>query len=76
MRTMMNALRLRLECGLSERQTARSTVQDYLLCFRASGLSWPLPADVEKAAMERALFTCGVRLPAPKRPVPDWARID
>ncbi len=79
MRTMMNALRLRLESGLSERQTSRSlgvprsTVQDYLARFRASGLSWPLPAEVDEAALERALFTCNVRLPTPKRPVPDWA---
>ena len=76
MRTILNALRLRLESGLSERQTARSvdvprsTVQDDLLRFRASGLSWPVPADVAEAALERALFTCDVHLPATKRPVP------
>lgn len=81
MRTIMNALRLRLESGLSERQTARSlgvlrsTVQDYLVRFHTSGLSWPLPVEVDEAALERALFTCDVRLPVPKRPVPDWAMI-
>ena len=41
MRTILDALRLRLEVGLSERKTARSlgvprsTVQDYLVRFRA-----------------------------------------
>lgn len=81
MRTILDALRLRLEVGLSERKTARSlgvprsTVQDYLVRFRASGLSWPLPADADEAALERALFACEVRLPATKRPLPDWAMI-
>lgn len=81
MRTILNALRLRLDAGLSERKTARSlgvprsTVQDYLARFRTSGLSWPLPPDVDEVALERALFTCDVRLPAAQRPLPDWVTI-
>ena len=81
MRTILNALRLRLDTGLRERQTARSlgvprsTVQDSLVRFRTSGLPWPLPHGVDDGALERALFTCDVRLPAAKRPLPDWVTI-
>ena len=45
MRTILDVLRLRLEVGPSERNTARSlgvprtTVQDYLARFRVSGLT-------------------------------------
>ena len=62
MRTILNPLRLRLESGLRERQTARSlgaprsTVQDYLRRFRASGLPRPLEVHVDEAALERFLL--------------------
>ena len=81
MRTILNALRLRLDTGLSERNTAHSlgvpriTVQGYLARFRTSGLSWPLPPDVDEVALERALFKCDVRLPDAQRPLPDWVTI-
>ena len=81
MRTILDVLRLRLEVGLSERHTARSlgvprtTVQDYLARFRRSGLAWPLPPDVDEAALERALFVLDVPVPEARRPVPDWATI-
>ena len=81
MRTILDVLRLRLEAGLSERHTARSlgvprsTVQDYLARFRGSGLTWPLAPEIDAAALERALFTCAVRVPATARVVPDWAMI-
>lgn len=81
MRTIRDVLRLRLDAGLSERQTARSlgvprtTVQDYTARFRASGLTWPLAATLDDAALEQALFA---RVPVPpgtSRPLPDWARL-
>ena len=62
MRMIRDVLRLRLEAGLSERQAARSlgvprtTVQDYLARFRASGLAWPLAPHVDETALAAALF--------------------
>lgn len=81
MRTILDALRLRLDAGLSERKTARSlgvprsTVQDYLGRFRASGLVWPLADEMDDAALECALFPRDGGLPAARRPLPDWATV-
>ena len=81
MRTIREVLRLRLDAGLSERQTGRSlgvprtTVQDYCARFRASGLTWPRAGALDDVALEQALFA---RDPAPlttSRPLPDWALI-
>ena len=55
---------LRLSCGLelSARQVARScgvshpTVLAYVRRARLSGLSWPLPASLDDAELERWLF--------------------
>lgn len=81
MRTIRDVLRLRLDAGLSERQTARSlgvprsTVQDYWARFRASGLTGPLAAALDDVALERALFARDPALPAASRPLPVWAQI-
>ena len=81
MRMIRDILRLRLEAGLSERQAARSagvprsTVQDYVARFRASGLPWPLAATLEDVALEQALFACERAPVATGRPLPDWACI-
>ena len=48
MRTIREVLRLKLDCGLSDRQIAkstglaRSTIGEYLRRFHESGLLWPL----------------------------------
>ncbi len=81
MRMILDVLRLRLEADLSERQTARSlgvprtTVHDYLVRFRLSGLSWPLPPALDVEALERALFPHDAGPPATLRPLPDWAAV-
>jgi len=81
MRTILDVLRLRLDARLSERNTARSvgvprtTVQDYLARFRGSGLAWPLPREVDEAALDRALFLVDVPVPEARRALPDWAPI-
>ena len=81
MRTIRDVLLLRLEAGLSERQAARSagvprsTVQDYVARFRASGLPWPLASTMEDAALEQTLFACDCAPVATGRPLPDWAGI-
>ena len=81
MRMILDVLRLRLDADLSERQTARSlgvprtTVHDYLVRFRFSGLSWPLPPALDVEVLERALFPHDAGPPATLRPLPDWAAV-
>ncbi len=80
MRKIRELLRLKYELGRSHREIAasvgiaNSTVSDYLRRARAAGFSWPLPAGLDDAALEAALF------PAPppsrvRRPEPDWGRV-
>lgn len=45
-----------MNCGLSARQVARSTVAEYLRRARAAGLSWPLPEELDEETLERRLF--------------------
>lgn len=81
MRMVWEALRLRLDQRRSQREIAtilalsQSTVHDYLGRFRASGLPWPLPAAMDEAALEAALFRRGVMPPPTTRPMPDWAAV-
>lgn len=62
MRKTREVLRLHFDLKLGQRQIARSaqisqsTVHDYLARFVASGLRWPLPAEVGEAELEAALF--------------------
>ena len=59
MRTIKEVLRLKLACGLSDRQVARScsigraTVSEYLRRAEKAGLNWPLPEgmDTKKTMM-------------------------
>jgi transposase len=79
MRRIVDALRLRFEEGLSARQVgrslgvARTTVQDYVVRFKASGIPWPLPPHVTEEVLEQALFKRGEFPPVLTRPLPDWA---
>ena len=82
MRTILEVLRLRLGAAqLSERKTARSlgvprtTVQEYVARFRASGLTWPVDGAMDEATLERALFAHDVAPPMAHRPLPDWAKV-
>lgn len=80
MRKIHEILRLKFECGQSNRNIAnscsvsRSTVADYLLRAKVAGLSWPLPKDLDDTSLEHLLF------PPPEevtrdRPVPDWSEV-
>ena len=80
MRQIRQVLRLKHEMGLSQRAIARAcsvgvgTVCEYLRRATAAGLSWPLPAEMDEAALERMLFPP----PAPggtPRPLPELAWI-
>src|SRR5262252_3040847 len=62
MRRVREILRLKFECGSSDRaiavavSVARSTVQLCLARFAAAGLSWPLPATLTERGLEALLF--------------------
>jgi len=81
MRKIKEVLRLKWVKGLSNRQIAkacgiaRPTVAEYLRRVAEAGLAWPLPADVDEAALERLLFPPPPLLPAQVRGVPDWALV-
>ena len=77
MRKIREVLRQKWTLGLSVRQISisvglsRPAVSNYLRRAEQSGLSWPLPADLDDAQLERRLF------PPPRpsnvaRPEPDW----
>jgi len=81
MRKIQEVLRLKWAKGLSNRQIAagsgiaRPTVSEYLRRAAEAGLSWPLPADLDDAQLERLLFPPPPDLPAESRGVPDWSHI-
>jgi DNA-binding transcriptional regulator LsrR (DeoR family) len=56
MRKIREMLRLKWDCGLSQRQIAQScnvarpTVTEYLQRAQAAGVAWPLPAELDDAA--------------------------
>lgn len=75
-RKIREVLRLKAEARLSDRQiasaigSARSTVQECLRRARASGIGWPLPADLDEDALLARLYP---RMPtAPRYPTPDF----
>ncbi len=78
MRKLREILRLKWECRLTHREIARSagigtgTVCAYVQRAQAAGLSWPLPEELDDAALTVRLFP-----PAPgvevERAPPDWS---
>ena len=58
MRRLRDVLRLKYEAGLAHRAIAQActvglgTVSAYLTRAAAAGLTWPLPADLDDAALE------------------------
>ena len=79
MRKIREVLRLKWECGLSNRAIARScsishsTVGEYLRRAKEAGLGWPLPTDLEEDMLFAFLFP----KPSPPGsrviPCPDWS---
>src|SRR3990172_1343118 len=79
MRKIKELLRLKFDCGLTDRQIGRSlglgrtTVGKYLKRFALSGLSYPLPDEVDDAWLSERLFPPVSSLPPPlSRPLPSW----
>jgi len=81
MRKLKEMFRLCLGTGLSVRQAAKSlcvgrtTVRDYLERARKAGLSWPLPEDLDEAALENLLFPSSIPLSVEKRNMPPFEYI-
>lgn len=79
MGTIRELLRLHHECGLSQREISAalgvgtSTVCRLLQRAATAGLSWPLAAATEEAALRAALYP--VSREAGTHLEPDWARI-
>ena len=80
MRKIREVLRLHFACGLSKRRIARAlgigptSAGEYLARARRAALAWPLPGELDDAALERLLFP-----PPPQggtvRPEPEWAML-
>ena len=81
MRKVREVLRLRYACGASERVIARSlgigrtAIGEYIRRAAVVGLSWPIPAELDDAALERRLFAPAGYNPPNSKPLPDWNRI-
>ena len=81
MRMIREVLRLKLDCGLSDRQIAktagmaRSSVGEYLQRFRESGLVWPVSAVLSDRELEACLFPPAPAVSRAQRPVPDWPTV-
>ena len=80
MRTIKEVLRLKWSCGLGRRDIAKSsgiaksTVIEYLRRAERAGLSWPLPVELDDAALEHLLFP-PVLASDVSRPLPVWEDI-
>jgi hypothetical protein len=81
MRKVFGALRLTFDQDRSQREIgtilslSQSTVHDYVVRFRATGLPWPLSVEIDEAVLETRLFTRSALPPLATRPVPDWATV-
>ena len=79
MRQIREILRLKWELGLSVRRVAlscglsRPTVTTYVQRAEACGLSWPLPASLDDAQLERVLYPPRPRVATVPGPEPGLA---
>jgi transposase len=81
MRKIRDVLRLKFDCGLPDRQIAksvgiaRSSVGEYVRRFQAAGLVWPLSSALPDPELEACLFPAPVVVPGQRRPLPDWPTV-
>ena len=82
MRRIRHLMALHFGAGASARAIGRelgispSTVREYLGRISATGISWPLAADVtDESLMERLFVNAGVRAGARFHVEPDWAAL-
>jgi len=77
MRKIKEVLRLKWSAGLGSRAIARSvkigktTVDELVRRATEAGLSWPLPPEIDEAALEQLLYPPSVTPEDPSRPLPD-----
>ena len=76
-RKVKEVLRLKYDCGLSEREIAkscriaRSTVADYLMKAKAANICWPEASDLTEVEINERLFPVQHLSRAISRPLPD-----
>ena len=82
MRQIREVLRLKYEKELGQRDIAQgcglgcTTVREYLQRAQRAGLTWPLPADLDDAALEACLFpSVAILADSKPRPLPDWNQV-
>jgi transposase len=81
MRKFRELMRLKYQAKLTHRQIARSlgigagTVSRYVRDLQAAGLSWPLPAALSDADIERRLFPEPAVRPRATKVMPDFAAV-
>ena len=81
MRQVREVLRLKHVCGHSGHQIAamvgvsRYTVAEYLRRAAVVGITWPVPPELDDAALERKLFMPPFASTEAPRPQPEWTRI-
>jgi transposase len=81
MRTIREVLRLKWQCGLSNRDIAAScricetAVRGYLYRAKLAGLRWPLPETLGDAQLEALLFPPQKKRADKQRPRPDWSEV-
>jgi len=81
MRKIKEVLRLKYDCGISEReisrscQVSRSTVADYIRRATAAGLNWSGAAALAQTQLEERLFPTEHIPSSVKRPSPDCEHI-
>ena len=80
-RTIREVLRLKWQCGLSDRDIAAScrigptAVRGYVHRARQAGLAWPLPDTLQDAQLEAMLFPPPPKVAARDRPLPQWPEV-
>ena len=81
MRRLRDVLRLKYEAGLPHRAIAQActvglgTVSSVLTRATAAGLTWPLPAGLDDAALEARLFARPADPARLDRTVPEWPHL-
>ncbi len=81
MRRLRELLRLKYEAGLTHRAIAQAcavglgTVSAYLARATAAGVTWPVPDDLDDAALEARLFARPADPAGRDRIVPAWPHL-
>jgi transposase len=81
MRKVREVLRLKYACGASERVIARSVgigrtaIGEYIRRAAVIGITWPVPEELDDAALERKLFAPAGYNPPRSQPLPEWGHI-